>query len=207
MYTIIMNKDKSLIETVKTTLYQREKLVDKIQFLFPQKYEDFSLGEFTATLKYIDQGNVPHSEILVQDEKLYKERIRYVLPIDTNLTQFSGNVTIRITLTKTDVETKTQYVLHTGEVTIAISPLTDWYKFAADDTLEALDKKMLELEAKIEATEKIAEMYDGAKADNLKKVSDNEICLTANGNPIGDVITITSGYNDSDDGEFKVVEF
>ena len=64
IYTIIMDKHKQLVTTVGQTIYQRENLVDKIQFLFPQKYENFNLSEFTAILKYVDQANVPHSENL-----------------------------------------------------------------------------------------------------------------------------------------------
>lgn len=37
MYTIIMNNDKQLIGSKKTTLYQREKLADQIRFLIPQQ--------------------------------------------------------------------------------------------------------------------------------------------------------------------------
>ena len=61
MYTIVMRDDKSLRVTQKTTLYQREKLVDKIEILIPQQYEEMDLSEFTAILKYLDQGNVAHA--------------------------------------------------------------------------------------------------------------------------------------------------
>lgn len=198
-----MNDDKQLITSIKTTLYQREKLVDKIQFLFPEYYEDISLKEFTAALKYLDQGNEPHSEILVQDSELYKGHIRYVLPVDTNLNRFSGDVTVRITLTKTDIETKCTQVFHTGEITIPISPLQDWYKFASDSSLEVLDQKMLELEAKIEATEKIAGIYDKTKADDIT-YENGKIQLSANGEKIGNAID--SSCKCGEDG-IPVVDF
>ena len=89
-----MSTDKSLVTTVKTTLYQREKLADKIQFLFPQNYGDLKLSEFTATLKYLDYGNEAHAETLIPDEELYKDMIRFVLPIDTDLNRFAGDITI-----------------------------------------------------------------------------------------------------------------
>ena len=63
LYTIVMNKNKELVTTVKTTLYQREKLIDKIQFLIPEMYNKLSLSDFTVILKYVDQANVPHAEI------------------------------------------------------------------------------------------------------------------------------------------------
>ena len=207
MYTIIMNKDKSLQATKVTTIYQRENLVDKIQFLFPQQYNEFDFTSCTATLKYVDQVNVPHAEILRQDEELYKDRVRFLLPVDTDLTKYSGEITIRITCSKIDMENQKQYVLHTGEIVISVSPLKDYYSFVPDESLEFVDQLVGNLEAKIEATEKIAEIYDNEKADNLSYV-DSKLQLTANGKKIGDAITIVGGDNSGGgDTEFEVVEF
>ena len=158
LYTIVMNEYKELITTVKTTLYQREKLIDKIQFLIPELYNDISLTDFTAVLKYVDQANVPHAEILVKDNELYKNKLRFTLPVDTNLTKFSGDISIRLTFSKTDSETNTQYVLHTGEAIISISPLSDYYNFIPDESLEFVDQLVGQLNAKLEATDKMAEI-------------------------------------------------
>lgn len=207
MYTIVMNKDKSLQATKTTTIYQRENLVDKIQFLFPQQYDEFDFTTCTATLKYVDQANIPHAEILQQDKELYKDRVRFLLPINTDLTKYSGDVTIRITCSKIDMENQKQYVLHTGEIVISVSPLKDYYSFVPDESLEFVDQLVGNLEAKIEATEKIAEIYDNEKADNLSYV-DSKLQLTANGKKIGDAITIVGGDNPGGgDSEFEVVEF
>lgn len=205
MYTIVMRDDKSLRITQKATLYQREKLVDKMQILIPNKYNDVDLSDFTVILKYKDQSSVAHMEILTKGEKQeYEEYSSYTLPIDTNLTQFAGDVEIRITLSKTDLENKTQYVLHTGEIIITISPLEDYYTFVTDESLEYIDKIVGNLDAKIEALNKISEIYDGTKADNIIRYEDGKIQLTANGVPIGDTASII----DSESGEdFKIVEF
>jgi len=207
LYTIIMNKQKELIVTEKTYLYQRENLADKIQFLIPPEYNDLSLTDFTAVLKYVDQGNVAHAETLTKDDELYKGKIRYTLPIDTSLTRFAGDISIRITFSKVDMDTKKQYVLHTSEITITISPLSDYYSFVPDESLEFVDQLVGTLEAKIDATEKIAETYDKKKADNIT-YDDNKIQLTSNGEKIGNSITIVSGDNPGIiDTEFEVVEF
>ena len=199
LYTIIMNKQKELIVTEKTYLYQRENLADKIQFLIPPEYNDLSLTDFTAVLKYVDQGNVAHAETLTKDDELYKGKIRYTLPIDTSLTRFAGDISIRITFSKVDMDTKKQYVLHTSEITITISPLSDYYSFVPDESLEFVDQLVGTLEAKIDATEKIA--------DNIT-YDDNKIQLTSNGEKIGNSITIVSGDNPGIiDTEFEVVEF
>lgn len=192
MYTILMNSDKSLVCTIKTTLYQRDKLVDKLQILIPQTYEDINLSDFMAVLKYVDQVNEVHSEILIQDEELYKDSyLRYTLPIDTNLTRFAGDIKLCLTLNKVDMEEMKEYSLNTGETTITIAPLSDYYSFISDKSLSVIDQKVNELNVKLEAIDKMATTYDETKADNIKLDKDtSEIYLTAHDKQIGDKITI-----------------
>lgn len=201
-----MDANKQLVTTIKQVLYQRENLVDKIQILIPQYYQNIDLSDWIAVLKYVDQANIPHAETLTKDSDIYKNRIRFYLPVDTELTKYSGDIIIRITLTKIDMNTKTQYVLHTGETTITISPLKDYYSFVPDESLEFVDQLIGNLEAKIEATEKIAEIYDTKKADNIT-YEDSRLQLTSNGQRIGDAITIVGGDTPGGDTEFEVVEF
>lgn len=192
MYTILMNSDKSLVCTTRTTLYQRDKLVDKLQILIPQTYEDVDLSDFTTVLKYVDQGNEVHSEILVKDEELYKENyFKYTLPIDTNLTRFAGDIKICLTLNKVDMEEMKEYSLNTGETTITIAPLSDYYKFVSDKSLSVIDQKVNELNVKLEVIYKMATTYDESKADNIKLDKDtSEIYLTAHDKQVGDKIAI-----------------
>lgn len=204
MYTILMDKHKQLVKTIETKLYQHEKLTEKLQFLFPKFYNAIDLSEFTIILKFIDQQGIPHAEILSPDDDLYKGKIRCTMPIDSGLTKFSGDISIRITFEKIDMENQTQYVLHTGETTITISPLKDYYCFVPDKSLEFVDQLVGNLEAKIEATEKIADIYDKAKADNIS-YSNNNLQLTANGEKIGDSITLSDETAIAE--SFNVVEF
>ena len=210
MYIIKMNDDKSLRATQKATIYQREKLVDKMQFLILNQYENTDLTDFTTILKYKDQGQVAHMEILTKDQtQEYKGQgyTTYTLPIDTNLTQFAGDVELRITLLKVDLENKIQYVLHTGECVITVLPLEDYYTFVTDESLEYIDKIVGDLDAKIEALNKISEIYDTEKADNIT-YEDNKIQLTSNGQKIGNYITIDgSGGEPTTGDEFKIIEF
>lgn len=201
-----MNNDKSLTATVVTTLYQREKLADKIQILIPPNYGELDLNEFTATLKYVDQANVPHAEILKKDAELYKEHIRYVLPVDTNLTQYAGDIAIRITLQKNDMEVRKTYVVHTGELVIKISPLKDYYSFVPDESLEFVDQIVSDLQNKISALDKIADIYDKTKADNIQIKNGKTLQLLSNHIPIGDEVTVI-GEDQDDGGSFDMVEF
>lgn len=201
-----MNDDKSLTATVVTTLYQREKLADKIQILIPPNYGELDLSEFTATLKYVDQANVPHVEILKKDAELYKEHIRYVLPVDTELTQYAGDITIRLTFTKTDMEARKVFVVHTGELVIKISPLKDYYSFVPDESLEFVDQIVSDLQNKISALDKIADIYDKTKADNIQIKNGKTLQLLSNHIPIGDEVTVI-GEDQDDGGSFDMVEF
>lgn len=204
MYTIVMDKYKQLNATIKTILYQRENLTEKVQFLIPEYYNEIDLKEYTAILKYLDQYNTSHAEILEKDDTLYKGKIRYILPINSELSKFSGDITIRITFTKIDMDTQTQYVLHTGETSITISPLKDYYTFVPDESLEFVDQLVGNLEAKLEATERIAEIYNSEKADNIT-YENNDIQLTSNGKKIGNSITISDSAIVTDG--FNVIEF
>lgn len=192
IFIIIMNPDKSLTITSKINIYRKENMVDKLKFLFPETYEDLNLAECTATLKYTDVNKVPHAEILQKDEELYKGRLSYSLPVDSDLTKFPGDINLRVTFTKLDMDTQTQYTMHTGEVTISILPLSDYYNFVPEESLEFVDQMVGTLQAKIEAIEKLAETYDKEKADNIV-YEDNKLQLTSNGEKIGDPATIATG--------------
>lgn len=214
MYTILMNTDKSLNISVKTTIYQREKLVDNFRFLIPPTYDFVDLSDFTVILKYLDQGNEAHSEVLVKEDELYKEHLSYILPVDTNLTRFAGDITLHLTMSKVDMEEKKQYSLETGEVTITISPLSDYYHFVSDSSLDAVSQKISELDVRLEAMDKIAETYDQSKADDLS-CEDNTLQLLANGKKIGSPQKLDDeipaididGSSDSNNGDFEVVLF
>lgn len=171
-----MNEDKSLSCTVKTTLHQREKLVDKIQFLIPSTYGDINLQDSIVLLKYIDQANVPHAEKLIMDEALYKEDfIRCVMDVDTNLTRFAGDIKICLSFLMLNGENGLhEEVMHSGESTISIVPLDDYFAFVSDDSLQVIDKVMVELEAKLKATNSILESCEKLHPDNDSDENSND---------------------------------
>lgn len=197
MYTIMMLNDKSLITTSKTTLYQREELVDKIQFLFPQNYGDLKLSEFTATLKYVDQGNEVHTETLKPDETFYKNMLRFVLPIDTELNRFAGDIKMRVTLSKNDIDAENKYTLYTGETTISILPISNYFQFIPNESIQNINKKILELDEKIKAQEDFGKKLDSTKADDLS-YENNKLSLLAKGKKVGGAVEIE---------QLKVIEF
>ena len=203
MYTFLLNKDKSLLATERIKIYQREKLVDKVQFILPQSYEEIDLTNKNVSiiLKYVDQEGNAQSEFLVKDDELYKDNyVRCELPIDTNITKFAGNITLHLTIIYLDVENQINQVMHSSETILTISPLKDMYVNINDKSLEILDQKIIELQASIEAANILNESIDKNKADNLS-YEDNTLQLISNGKKIGTPQTLDQL------NEFDIVTF
>ena len=203
MYTFLLNKDKSLLATERIKIYQREKLVDKVQFILPQSYEEIDLTNKNVSiiLKYVDQEGNAQSEFLVKDDELYKDNyVRCELPIDTNITKFAGNITLHLTIIYLDVENQINQVMHSSETILTISPLNDMYVNINDKSLEILDQKIIELQASIEAANILNESIDKNKADDLS-YEDNTLQLMSNGKKIGTPQTLDQL------NEFEIVHF
>ncbi|MCD7999047.1 MAG: hypothetical protein LUH21_17670 [Clostridiales bacterium] len=205
MYTIKMDDDKSLITTVYSKLLQRENLINKIQFLIPAKYENIDLTDFTVVLKYITPSNVAKSLILVKDKDLYKGYLRFVLPVDSDLSMVAGDIKIRLTLTKVDLESNTQYVAHSEETYITILPVSDYFAFIPNESLEAIDQIVGLIDAKLQAANNIAEAYHERKADNILLENGN-LSLSANGHKIGDSISVST-FEGTEASTLKTIYF
>lgn len=199
MYTIIMKPNKELVASNVAKVFQRENAVDKIQILLPEFYEDLDIKSSLVTLKYVDQTRTAHSESLVLDEELYKDTyLRYTLPITTELTKYAGDITIWISIVKVDLDNMLQYVLHSGEYTITVSPLADLYTMVADDTLDAIDQRMAELSAKLAATDILADEFAKNQVDDLEISEDGLLQVTANSTPKGKGVYVLRPIEDPD---------
>lgn len=124
---IILNDDKQLIITENTNIYQNENLIDKIYFYIPSVYKNMDLNDFKVFIQYVTPANEIINEELVKNG-LYKDKLEYVLPVDTKFSRFAGNVKcllkIRKTIEKDD--NKITYKMNTSEVNIEILPSTNY---------------------------------------------------------------------------------
>ncbi len=214
MITVLMQSDKTLVISEPGKIYQREKLIDKIRFLVPAVYDVNGVGmdltQFTTTLEYVDQANVVQTEVLTASEDLYKENfIEYTLPVDTNVSRYAGDIELRLSLVHFDADTGYNYVLHTGHTKITVSPLSDWYKFVSDESLDAIDQKMSELDSKLTALDEMAGTYAANQVDDLK-LTNSLLQVSSKGTPLGNGVTIITSGNTDDtdtnptDGELNV---
>lgn len=213
MYTVILNKDKSLIASVRATLYQRESLADKIQFLLPQTYEDIDIynGDYTVVMKYIDPSNVAQSEVLTKEDELYKDYVRFILPVNSKLTRFAGDIHIWLSIIGINTDDSIgAEILHSDDLTIKINPLEDIYGFVPDESLQALDKRILELQATAKANNMLIEAIDKNKADDIKlDLDEKSLYLTNNGEKTGTPIALNDLGNaisdNTEDGLVSVI--
>ena len=204
---ILMNKDKSLIITVPSVIYEKETNVDKIQFLCPQTYGDLALGNCSVVITYISPDTKLHRELLTKDEELYKDHLSYRLPVNTKLTAISGDVTLYLTfyhLADEGLDGKPniyEQVMRTSETHFSVTPIKDLITWEADEALGAIDKRMLELEAKLKAADKEIEAIDSEKADNFY-VENGKMYLSSDGeviNPDNPVNIGSHTWNDFSD--------
>ena len=196
---ILMKSDKSLVISKDSKIYQKENVIDKLIFLIPKEYSNVSMSNFTFNLTYIDPQTGVHTELLVMDEEPYKENyLSYQLPVDTEITKYSGTITLSLTGTWLDADLLKQYVIKTGTLQIEISPLSTLYEFIPDESLDVITAKMIELNGKIEALEILGDSMDKKIPDDLSINDENMLHLTIKGETIGDGVEVLTGVVDND---------
>lgn len=205
MYTILLNESNELITSVKERIMQRSKLVDSLHFLVDPIYKEMSMSDFLVTMEYILPISREYkTEILVQSPELYKGKLEYKLPFDTCLTKEHGKIEVQLTFTKVELTPEgdnIQYVRKTSPTTITIVPIAAWSDVIADDALTALDQRIIQTQAMLEAVDEMNWNLDETKADNIiYDESGKYLQLTACGKPIGNKIkinaTATSGISE-----------
>ena len=195
MYTILVNETNELITSVRERVMQRSKLVDDLHFLVDPVYKGIDMLDFTVMLEYILPVSKEYkSEILSKSDNLYKEKLEYKLPFDTNLTREAGDVQIQLTFTKLTLNAdgkNVQQVRKTSPTVITILPISAWSDIIADSALTALDQRIIQTQAMINQINDVHQYLDDTKADNIVFDKDtNTLQLTARGNAIGNRIVL-----------------
>ena len=209
MYTILVNDDNTLTTSVRERIMQRSKLVDSLHFLVSPTYKELDMTDFTVTMEYILPVSKEYvSEVLVKSEELYKEMLEYKLPFDTDLTKEAGEIEVKLTFSKVDLDADgndIQYVRKISATSITIIPVESWCDIIPDKALDAIDQRIIKTDAQIKALLEANEITRLEKADNLVLANENkELYLTAEGNQIGDKVKLSELGNEivqsSDEG-------
>ena len=211
MYTFLIGDDNTLTASVTERIMERSKMVDNMHFLADQIYKDVNMSDFTVMLEYVLPISKKYkTEFLKKSENLYKNKLEYLLPFDTNLTSEAGDIEIQLTFTKVEMNSEgktTQYVRKVGPGIVHIIPISKWSDIIPDEALSTLDQRIIALEALNKAMTDRFNINLDKKADNLMYDDEHRIQLTSNGKPIGNAIKITTESVEVEDGSLRVVQF
>lgn len=211
MYTFLIGDDNTLTASVTERIMERSKMVDNMHFLADQIYKDVNMSDFTVMLEYVLPISKKYkTEFLKKSENLYKSKLEYLLPFDTNLTSEAGDIEIQLTFTKVEMNSEgktTQYVRKVGPGIVHIIPISKWSDIIPDEALSTLDQRIIALEALNKAMTDRFNINLDNKADNLMYDDEHRIQLTSNGKPIGNAIKITTESVEVEDGSLRVVQF
>ena len=190
------------------------------------------MSQCTVTMRYLRPISREFvTETLVLSDDKYEEFLKYVLPIDTDLTKEWGDIELNLTFTMVESDGNgnvVQRVRKTDSYMLTITQIPDWDSLVPDSALSALDQRILKQDAQIKALAELADVFNGEVniVDNLVYNDDEAtLQLSANGVGVGDKVSVkdmldegapvvdfnsTSGNkpNNKDDfAEDNVVEF
>lgn len=211
MYTILICDDNSMMTTKRERIMQRSKLVDNLQFLVPQFYNERDMSTYTVQLEYVLPCSRKYcTEILELSNEMYKDHLKYLLPFDTKLTSESGSIEVQLTFVKTELDSYgkgVQRVRKISPTTIDIIPISAWSDIIPDSALSAIDERLIKLDAQIRAMDEMNQIIIDNKADNIQyNETENSIQLLSGDKEIGNRVTLKIGDAALEDG-VPVVDF
>lgn len=196
MFTILIQNDNVALITEKQRIMQKSKLVDELRFLVEPEYKGYAMSNFTLMMQYLTPATHKHkSEVLELASTTYKDYLQYTLPIDTDLTAEAGEVELQLTFSCADMNAEGKAIQRVRKIapfTINILPISAWADIIPDEALNAIDQRLIMVNAQIKAMEEMQIAFDNSKADDLSFEND-QLQLLANGNKIGKIVSLMSG--------------
>ena len=212
-YIFLLENDNEIVASHREVLMQRSKLVDEVWFLVNPKYKtcENDMSVFSVMLEYIlPTSKSYHSLELVQDKEGYKEYLKYVVPLDSNLSSESGDIQLQLSFIYVGLDAdgnSIQKVRKTQPAKLHITPIAAWADIIPDSALSALDQRILKMDAQMRYLNEMNQIVADSKADNIKyDENTNELQLLSGDKEIGNKVTLKTGDTSLDDG-VPVVDF
>jgi hypothetical protein len=178
-------------------------MVDEVWFLVNPKYKtcENDMSVFSVLLEYIlPTSKSYHSLELVQDKEGYKEYLKYVVPLDSNLSSESGDVQLQLSFIFVGLDAdgnNVQKVRKTRPTTLHITPIAAWGDIIPDSALSAIDQRIIMTQAQIKELGYYAEILSENQVNNLVYDDDSEtLHLSANGKVIGNKVSVKEMMRD-----------
>lgn len=201
MYVFLLEKDNSLSASQREVIMQREKLVNEIWFLVNPEYNENDMSIFSVILEYVlPCSKRYHTVELVKDEEGYEEYLKYVVPLDTNLSSESGDIELQLSFIFAGLDAdgnSIQKVRKTKTAKLHITPIAAWSDIIPDSALSALDQRIIKTDAQIKALNDYAEALSENNVDNIKyDETDDTLQLMSGDKEIGDKVSIKDMLDD-----------
>ena len=195
MYTILINDDNTLTTSVRERIMHRSSMVDKIHFLVNPEYKGHDMSTFDCVMEYVTPISETYTpEVLIPSSELYKDKLEYILPVNTKLTSEFGSISVKFIFTKlemTETGELVERVRKTESTTIDIIKVEKWNDYIADSNLDSIAQMLLIAQSEREAIKEYAEQLHTTKLDDIKLDKDtNEIYGTVNGQRSGSGISL-----------------
>ena len=196
MFTILIQNDNVALITEKQRIMQRSNCVDTLRFLVEPEYKGYAMSDFTMMMQYMTPATHRHrSEILELASTTYKDYLQYTLPIDTDLTAEAGEIELQLTFSSAELDETGRAIQRVRKIspfTITVLPISVWSDIIPDEALNAIDQRLIMVNAQIKAMEEMQMILDNTKADDLS-YQDDKLQLLSNGEAIGSPIILAPG--------------
>ena len=204
MNVILVNQDNTLTITQSERIMQRSKLVDTLWFLVAPEYNGYNMADFSVLLEYVlPVSRQYRSEILTLSEDMYNGRLKYLLPLDTELTSEAGRIEVQLTFAMADLDISgnpIQRVRKTDSTLVDIIPIKAWSDIIPDSALSSIDQRLIKADAQIKALADLSNDLNANKADNLRyDATSSELQLVAGNKAIGNKVIIVSCDDEHED--------
>ena len=172
-YIFLLENDNEIITSHREVLMQRSKLVDEIWFLVNPKYKscENDMSVFSVMLEYVlPVSKSYHSLELVNDKDGYKEYLKYVVPLDSNLSSEAGDIQLQLSFIYVGLDADgkdVQKVRKTLPAKLHITPIAAWGDIIPDAALSALDQRIIKTQAQIKELGYYAEILNENQVNNL----------------------------------------
>lgn len=211
IYIILVNEDNTLTASQKQRIIQRSKLVDDLCFLTAPTYNGHDLTDATVLLEYVKPVSREYkTETLVLSEERYDGYLKYILPVDTELTKEAGNIELQLSFIyvamDADGNTEQRVRKTAPAIKVKIIPVEAWCDIVPDSALSAIDQRIIKVDAQLKALNDLNTVVLDSKADNITyNESENSLQLMSGKNVIGDKIILNNGASVDPDG-FTIVD-
>lgn len=202
-YVFLLENDNEIIASHREVLMQRSKLVDEIWFLVNPKYKtcENDMSVFSVVLEYILPVSKSYNSLeLVQDKEGYKEYLKYVVPLDSNLSSEAGDIQLQLSFIYVGLDADgndVQKIRKTRPSKLHITSIAAWSDIIPDASLAAIDQRIIKTQAQIKELGYYAEILNENQVDNLIYDDNSEtLRLMAGNKEVGDRVSVRNMLND-----------